>query len=97
MVALDLETGKIAWDDKLPTPAYGDATFSNGVVYTTIFGGEVTGFIGAAQHLTDRKQAEEALREANATLRSAARLGSPPLVRASPSTSSDVLGPTASP
>jgi PAS domain S-box-containing protein len=32
--------------------------------------GQVTGFIGAAQEITDRKQASEALREASATLRS---------------------------
>jgi outer membrane protein assembly factor BamB len=41
MVAVDLETGKIAWETKLPSSAYGDATYSEGVVYTTIFGGEV--------------------------------------------------------
>ena len=44
MVAIDLETGKIKWDDKLPSSAYGDATYSNGVVFTTIFGGEVLAF-----------------------------------------------------
>jgi PAS domain S-box-containing protein len=32
--------------------------------------GRMTGFVGAVQHVTDRKQAEEAPREANATLRS---------------------------
>jgi outer membrane protein assembly factor BamB len=44
MVALDLETGEVVWDDKLPSPAYGDATYSNGLVFTTIFGGEVIAF-----------------------------------------------------
>src|SRR6202007_2510689 len=44
ILAIDLETGKIVWDDKLPTPAYGDATYSNGVVYTTEFGGKVLAF-----------------------------------------------------
>ena len=44
MVAIDLETGKIVWDDKLPTPAYGDATYSDGLVFTTEFGGEVIAF-----------------------------------------------------
>jgi outer membrane protein assembly factor BamB len=44
ILAVDLETGKIVWDDKLPTPAYGDATYSNGVVYTTEFAGNVLAF-----------------------------------------------------
>jgi outer membrane protein assembly factor BamB/mono/diheme cytochrome c family protein len=44
MVAIDLETGKIAWDTKLPSSAYGDATYSNGVVYTSMFSGEVVAF-----------------------------------------------------
>ena len=44
MVAIDLETGKIAWDTKLPHSPYGDATYSNGLVYTTTFNGEVLAF-----------------------------------------------------
>jgi glucose dehydrogenase/cytochrome c5 len=44
LLAIDLETGKIVWDNKLPSPAYGDATFSNGVVYTTEFAGNVMAF-----------------------------------------------------
>jgi outer membrane protein assembly factor BamB/cytochrome c5 len=44
ILAIDLETGKIVWDDKLPTPAYGDATYSNGLVFTTEFGGKVLAF-----------------------------------------------------
>ena len=44
MVAIDLETGKVAWDDKLPSAPFGDATFSNGIVYTTMFAGEVVAF-----------------------------------------------------
>jgi glucose dehydrogenase/cytochrome c5 len=44
MVAVDLETGKIAWDDPLPSSAYGDATFSNGIVYTSEFAGNVLAF-----------------------------------------------------
>jgi glucose dehydrogenase/cytochrome c5 len=44
MVAIDLETGKVAWDDKLPSAPFGDATFSNGIVYTTMFTGEVIAF-----------------------------------------------------
>ncbi|HEY2056583.1 MAG TPA: PQQ-binding-like beta-propeller repeat protein [Solirubrobacterales bacterium] len=41
LVAVDLETGKVVWDNKYPSSAYGDATFSEGVVYTTLFGGEI--------------------------------------------------------
>lgn len=41
LVALDLETGKIVWENKYPASAYGDATYSEGVVYTTLFNGEV--------------------------------------------------------
>lgn len=44
ILAIDLETGKIVWDNKLPSPAYGDATFSDGVVYTTEFNGNVLAF-----------------------------------------------------
>jgi outer membrane protein assembly factor BamB/cytochrome c5 len=43
MAAVDLETGKVAWETKFPTAAYGAATFSNGIVYTTLFSGEVVG------------------------------------------------------
>jgi outer membrane protein assembly factor BamB len=41
LVAVDLETGKIVWNNKYPASAYGDATYSEGVVYTTLFNGEV--------------------------------------------------------
>jgi outer membrane protein assembly factor BamB len=44
ILAIDLESGKIVWDDKLPSPAYGDATVSNGVVYTTEFAGNVMAY-----------------------------------------------------
>jgi glucose dehydrogenase len=44
MVAIDLETGKIAWDTKLPSSAYGDATYSNGLVFTTTFEGKAIAF-----------------------------------------------------
>jgi outer membrane protein assembly factor BamB len=44
ILAIDLETGKIVWDNKLPSPAYGDATYSNGVVYTTEFAGNVMAY-----------------------------------------------------
>jgi mono/diheme cytochrome c family protein len=41
LVAVDLETGKVVWDNKYPASAYGDATYSEGVVYTTLFNGEI--------------------------------------------------------
>jgi mono/diheme cytochrome c family protein len=41
LLAIDLETGKIVWNNKYPSSAYGDATYSEGVVYTTLFGGEI--------------------------------------------------------
>jgi outer membrane protein assembly factor BamB/cytochrome c5 len=41
LVAVDLETGKIVWENKYPASAYGDATYSEGVVYTTLFNGEI--------------------------------------------------------
>ncbi len=41
LVAVNLETGKIEWENKYPSSAYGDATYSEGVVYTTLFGGEI--------------------------------------------------------
>jgi glucose dehydrogenase/cytochrome c5 len=44
MVAVNLETGKVAWDTKTPTQAFGDATYSNGLVFTTEFGGNVLAF-----------------------------------------------------
>jgi outer membrane protein assembly factor BamB len=44
MEAVSLETGKVVWDTKLPTQAFGDATFSNGLVFTTEFAGNVLAF-----------------------------------------------------
>jgi outer membrane protein assembly factor BamB len=35
MVALDQSTGKIKWDDRLPSSPYGAATVTNNVVFTT--------------------------------------------------------------
>ena len=39
MVAIDKATGKILWDHKFATPAYGAATVTNDVVFTTTFDG----------------------------------------------------------
>ncbi len=41
MVALNLATGKVLWDRKLPHTPYGDATVTNDLVFTTTFDGKV--------------------------------------------------------
>jgi glucose dehydrogenase/cytochrome c2 len=44
VVALDLSSGKILWDTKLPAPPYGAMTVSNDLVFTTTFDGKVLAF-----------------------------------------------------
>jgi len=44
MVALNNATGKIEWDDKLPSSAYGAAAVTNNVVFTTTFDGYMYAF-----------------------------------------------------
>ena len=44
VVALDLESGKVLWDKKLPAPPYGAATVANDLVFTTTFDGKVLAF-----------------------------------------------------
>ncbi len=39
MVAVSQDTGKVVWDDKLPSTPYGAATVTNNVVFTTTYGG----------------------------------------------------------
>ncbi len=39
VVAVDAATGKVRWDHKLPSSAYGAATIANNVVFTTTFDG----------------------------------------------------------
>jgi outer membrane protein assembly factor BamB len=39
VVAVDEATGKVQWDHKLPSSAYGAATIANNVVFTTTFDG----------------------------------------------------------
>jgi outer membrane protein assembly factor BamB len=43
-VAVDQNTGKIVWDDKLPSSPYGAASITNNVVFTTTFKGYVYAF-----------------------------------------------------
>jgi outer membrane protein assembly factor BamB len=44
MVALNLATGKVLWDRKLPHTPYGDATVTNDLVFTTTLDGKVIAF-----------------------------------------------------
>ena len=47
MVAVDQDTGKIEWDDKLPSSPYGAATITNNVVFTTTYNGYLYAFNAA--------------------------------------------------
>jgi outer membrane protein assembly factor BamB len=44
MVAVSQNTGKIIWDDKLPSSPYGAATVTNDVVFTTTYSGYLYAF-----------------------------------------------------
>src|SRR6266567_5604353 len=44
MVAVDQDTGKIRWDDKLPATPYGAAAVTNDVVFTTTYNGDLYAF-----------------------------------------------------
>jgi alcohol dehydrogenase (cytochrome c) len=44
MVAVNNATGKIEWDDKLPSSPYGAAAVTNNVVFTTTFAGQLYAF-----------------------------------------------------
>jgi len=44
VVAVDQDTGKIEWDDKLPSSPYGAATVTNNVVFTTTYNGHLYAF-----------------------------------------------------
>jgi glucose dehydrogenase len=47
MVAVNQDTGKIEWDDKLPSTPYGAATVTNNVVFTTTYSGHLYAFNAA--------------------------------------------------
>jgi alcohol dehydrogenase (cytochrome c) len=47
MVAVSQDTGKIIWDDKLPSSPYGAATVTNNVVLTTTYSGYLYAFNAA--------------------------------------------------
>jgi alcohol dehydrogenase (cytochrome c) len=44
MVAVNQDTGKLEWDDQLPSAPYGAATVTNNVVFTTTFHGDLYAF-----------------------------------------------------
>jgi outer membrane protein assembly factor BamB len=47
MVAVNQDTGKILWDDRLPSSPYGAASVTNDVVFTTTFSGYLYAFNAA--------------------------------------------------
>jgi alcohol dehydrogenase (cytochrome c) len=47
MIAVNQDTGKIEWDDKLPSSPYGAATVTNNVVFTTTYSGHLYAFNAA--------------------------------------------------
>jgi alcohol dehydrogenase (cytochrome c) len=47
IVAVNVDTGKIIWDDKLPSSPYGAATVTNDVVFTTTYSGYLYAFNAA--------------------------------------------------
>jgi alcohol dehydrogenase (cytochrome c) len=47
MVAVNVDTGKVIWDDKLPSSPYGAATVTNNVVFTTTYSGYLYAFNAA--------------------------------------------------
>ena len=47
MIAVNQDTGKIEWDDQLPSSPYGAATITNDVVFTTTYNGYLYAFNAA--------------------------------------------------
>src|SRR6202008_3679833 len=47
MVGVNQDTGKIIWDDKLPSSPYGAATVTNDTVFTTTYSGYLYAFNAA--------------------------------------------------
>jgi alcohol dehydrogenase (cytochrome c) len=47
MVAVSQDTGKVIWDDKLPSTPYGAATITNKIVFTTTYNGFLYAFNAA--------------------------------------------------
>jgi alcohol dehydrogenase (cytochrome c) len=47
MIAVNQDTGKVEWDDELPSTPYGAATMTNNVVFTTTYSGFLYAFNAA--------------------------------------------------
>ena len=47
MIAVNQDTGKVEWDDKLPSSPYGAATITNNVVFSTTYSGYLYAFNAA--------------------------------------------------
>jgi outer membrane protein assembly factor BamB len=47
MIAVNQDTGKVIWADKLPSSPYGAATVTNNVVFTTTYSGYLYAFSAA--------------------------------------------------
>jgi outer membrane protein assembly factor BamB len=47
MIAVNQDTGKVEWDDQLPSSPYGAATITNNVVFTTTYNGYLYAFNAA--------------------------------------------------
>ncbi len=47
MIAVNQDTGKVIWDNKLPSTPYGAATVTNNVVFTTTYSGYLYAFNAA--------------------------------------------------
>jgi glucose dehydrogenase len=47
MIAVNQDTGKVEWDDKLPSSPYGAAAVTNNVVFTTTYSGDMYAFNAA--------------------------------------------------
>jgi outer membrane protein assembly factor BamB len=56
MEALNLATGAVEWDTKLPEMAFGAATVSNDLVFTTLYGGELIAMNAATGAIVYRHQ-----------------------------------------
>jgi outer membrane protein assembly factor BamB len=54
LVAIDIATGHVRWDRKLPHSVYGGATITNDLVFTTTYDGTVWAFRGATGQLVWR-------------------------------------------
>jgi len=56
MVAVDQDTGKIEWADRLPSSPYGAAAVTNNVVFTTTYGGYLYAFNAATGAILLKKR-----------------------------------------